>query len=126
MRRGYKTQTNSRRSLLTGFCVHWPRKTGWKKEKVEMVRPAFKCFLRHAQEGKGMPTQTLMKGNAMPCACIRGLLSQMLMMQMAGDPCMCTHAPASDPGSAALLVAKSITLSIKNFVLSYEPLLAKL
>ena len=51
---------------------------------------------------------------AMPCTCVQGLLRHTLMTQMAGDPRMRTqgvHAPALEPGSAALRVAKRIVPS---------------
>lgn len=63
-------------------------------------------------KGKACLCQTLMTGEAKPCACVQGLLRQTLMTQMAGDSRMRTqglHAPASDPGSAALQAARRTT-----------------
>lgn len=62
--------------------------------------------------GKTYLCQALMTGDATPYTCVRELLRQTLMTQMAGDPLMRTqglHAPALEPGSAALRVARRIT-----------------
>lgn len=77
-----------------------------------MARPAFKGFLAHAHEGKDVLTSDANDGDTMPCTCVPGLLHQTQMAQTAGDPRMRTqgvHAPALEPGSSALQVAKRIT-----------------
>ena len=101
MRRRHERQTNPLRSLLEKEGAHRPELTlymgrGRKRarESAKMARPAFKGCLAHAYRGKTGLHQMLMTGNPRPAHAHRGFawVCQTLMMQLAGDPHMCTRA----------------------------------
>lgn len=95
-----------------------------RRESVEMACLAFKGSPAHAHRGKDVPTSDADDGDATPCACVCGGASASDSGDADGGQSTHVHtgvhAPASEPGSAALRVAKGITVSINEARKSYN------